>query len=206
MTEVKILHITLSMDTGGIENFIVNFARKIDRARFNMTVGCLDYGGVLLNEIKHLGHSSFVLCRRPGFDWKLILKLARIFRKEKYKIIHTHNQASHFYGGLAARLARVPCLITTEHSRHNTGTKLRRRIEKGLLYRITDNWVTVSRELAQVASDRDGLPIGGITIVPNGVDLKRFLRDKSNERKHYLSGMKAALKIPIECRVAIIVA
>gem|GEM_PF-459598 len=203
---IRVAHITLNMHTGGIENFILNFSRKIDRTKFELTVGCLDGGGVLLDDIDRLGHKSFVLSRRPGLDLSLIFELAKTFRKAGYHIIHTHNQASHFYAGLAARLAGVPCLITTEHSRHNIDLKLRRRIEKFFLSRITDAWITVSADLAHAAVQKDGLSRAKVSVIPNGIDTDLFSVTESPEHKKRQNELRGSLEIQQDARVAIIVA
>lgn len=68
-------------------HFIVNFALRLNRARFGLTVECLDSGGVLLDEIHSLGCNTFVLSRRPGLDWRLVISLARIFSNRKFDIV-----------------------------------------------------------------------------------------------------------------------
>jgi len=172
----NIVHVSLSMETGGggIENIIIQLVKDINHNLFKSTVGCLDYGGGLLDQIHQSGFDSFVTGRRPGLDWRLILRLARIFSGKNAQIVHTHNQAAHFYAGIAAKLARVPVVITTEHSRHNTENRSLRQLEKRLLYKITDKWIVVSDELADKSIQDDGLSIEKLTVVKNGVSLDKF--------------------------------
>jgi len=199
---IKVAHITLSMNTGGIEKFIVNVIKSLNDA-YDFTVGCLDSGGPLLKEVEGLGHKSFVLNRRPGFDWKLLFNLIRIFRREKFDLIHTHNEAAHFYGGLAAKLAGVPCLITTEHSRHDLDERLRRRVEKRFLALLTNNWITVSSVLADAAITKDGLSSEKVSVITNGIDINQFSRFNDDK---YCKILKKNIGIPEDVSVVTMVA
>ena len=46
-------------------------------------------------------------------------RLARLFRRGRPDVVHTHDQRSLFYAAIAARLARVPRVV---HTRHGRGT------------------------------------------------------------------------------------
>ena len=180
-------------------------ARSTDTQKISITVGCLDYGGSLLEHINTLGFDSFVIGRRHGIDWGLICKLARIFYKKKFHIVHSHNQAAHFYAGIAAKLARVPVVIITEHSRHNTELLWRRKLEKRLLYNITDKWIVVSRELAEQSIRNDGLGEKKLQVIRNGVDFSYF--NKSQKIKsQQTTRIKMELGLPENSRVIIMVA
>lgn len=172
--KTKILHLTLSMDAGGIENMILNLARHIDKERFRMVVGCLDFGGVLLGEIEKLGVKTFILSRKPGFDLRLIFQLASIMRREKISVIHTHNQAAHFYGALAAFFSPVKNVVTTEHSRHQIDDHWRRRVEKKILSLFTTIIVEVSEELKAASIEKDKISPIKLDVVANGIDIERY--------------------------------
>ena len=57
------------------------------------------------------------LCRevRPARDVAAVLALARLFRRVRPLIVHTHTSKAGFVGRLAARLARVPVVIHQPH-------------------------------------------------------------------------------------------
>ena len=168
MEKLKVAQISLSMGTGGLEHCILNLINHLDPERFDTTVGCLDYAGELFPRIAAAGHTSFCETRRPGLDWRLIFRLKNYFAKTGVHIVHTHNQAAHFYAGIAAFLARVPVRITTEHSRHHIAVETRRIWEKQVLCTLTDQWVTVNQPLYE-ASREDGLPLKKLHVIQNGI-------------------------------------
>src|SRR4051812_39191107 len=53
--------------------------------------------------------------RKPGVDYRLVPRLARALWKAKAKTVFLHHMGPLLYGGLAAKLARVPRLILVEH-------------------------------------------------------------------------------------------
>lgn len=202
--KIKIAHITLSMGGGGLENIILKLINNIDKSRFETAIICLDYGGELLKSIDTKYFERHVFNRKPGLDWKLILKLSRLFRKNKYQIIHTHNQAAHFYAGIAAKIAGVPVLITTEHSRHNTANSFIRRYEKLVLSWITDKWVVVSEELEHHAQHEDKLRRDKILTINNGVDNLSISKQHNllDEKKYFLKKLNLPQDAFIICMIA----
>jgi glycosyltransferase involved in cell wall biosynthesis len=51
----------------------------------------------------------------PLADCRAALDLARLFRRERVDLVHTHTSKAGFVGRLAARLARVPLVVHTPH-------------------------------------------------------------------------------------------
>ncbi|MDA3832674.1 MAG: glycosyltransferase [Spirochaetales bacterium] len=176
MKKLRIAHITLSMGVGGIESLILNLCESMEGENLHFTVVCLDEGGQLLQRVKDIGAEAIVMERKPGLDVGLIFELVSLFRRRKFDVIHSHNQACAFYAGIAAFLARVPVSVVTEHSRHNTGDHLVRKLEKKFISMLVHTWVTVSNELAEKAVAEDLLAERKIKVIVNGVKLQQGLR------------------------------
>ena len=51
----------------------------------------------------------------PLTDLMGLYRLIALFRKQKYDLVHTHTPKANMLGRLAARLARVPLVVATEH-------------------------------------------------------------------------------------------
>lgn len=173
---IRIAIITLSMDVGGLEKLIINLSASLNQDLYDITIICLDHGGELLEVVNKLGLKNIVLNRGPGFDWRLIFKLSNFLIKNKFDIVHTHNQGAHFYGCISAKFARIPVIITTEHSRHNSELYYRRQIEKRVLFQFTDKWIVVSNELAELAISKDKLHPKKVVVINNGVDVQSFTK------------------------------
>ncbi|MCG8567361.1 MAG: glycosyltransferase [Desulfobacterales bacterium] len=188
------------MGVGGLEHCILNLIQSLDRSRFDIGVGCLDYPGDLLPRVEGKGFKTFCEKRKPGLDWKLILSLAARFKREGIDIVHTHNQAAHFYAGIAAFLARVPVCITTEHSRHRVASKRRRIWEKKVLFKMTDQWITVSQSLFESCLG-DGFSQQGLRVIPNGIPVPDELPPRSDH-----GALKKELGLSPESRVLLCVA
>ncbi len=181
-SKIKVLHLTLSMGMGGIENLVLTITKNLNHDLFESTVGCLDYPGELFSQLSESGIEAFCLKRKPGLDIGLIWKLASKLRRLKIDIVHSHNQGAHFYGCLAANLARVPVVIFTEHSRHNTDRRYIRHLEKRFLSFFTDIMITVTDQLRGVAIHQDHINPKKIITVYNGIDVDKFHRQFDNNK------------------------
>ena len=183
MKRQRIAQVTLSMGQGGIENLLISLVSKQDKTKYQTYVYCLDYGGELIGSIESLGAIVRIFDRSPGLDFRLIFRLATKFREDKIEIVHTHNEAAHFYGCLAARLAGIRHVINTEHSRHYLEGHWRRKLEKRFLALLTRKIVAVSEELQQASIELDGISPARLSVVLNGVDLDRFTSVSSIEKQ-----------------------
>jgi glycosyltransferase involved in cell wall biosynthesis len=74
---------------------------------------------------------------------------------------------------VAARLARVPGWIHSEHGQVGNGTPLRGRLRR-LLCQAADVNVAVSGSLREYLAREVGVPAESFTVVRNGVDCTRF--------------------------------
>ena len=202
MKQLRVGQITLTMGQGGIENLIISLARVANPEHITYRLYCLDAGGELLAEAEKLGMQARIFNRSPGIDWRLIFTLTRSFRDDGLDVVHTHNQAAHFYGTLAARVAGVPIVINTEHSRHNIQDHRRRRFEKRMLAKITTTMVTVSEELRQLSINNDGIAPDKLAVILNGVDILRF----DDVQDDAVAALRLELGIPATAKVLSIVA
>ncbi len=174
MKKIRVAQVTLSMGQGGIENLLVALVNNSNTDCYRTFLYCLDTGGELLPLIESFGVQTKVLGRRPGLDLRLIFCLARLFGDDGIDVVHTHNEAAHFYGVLAARLARKPVVINTEHSRHYVDGHWRRRFEKRFISWLTQMNVAVSEELRSASIEQDGLPSEKVRVISNGIDCKLY--------------------------------
>jgi glycosyltransferase involved in cell wall biosynthesis len=103
-------------------------------------------------------------------DLLMILRLYRLIRRAQPDLVHLHSRiGADLMGGLAARLARVPVLLT-------------RRVDNpeprwlvALKYRLHDRVIAISEGIARVLRD-EGLPEAKLQVVRSAVVAERFAK------------------------------
>jgi glycosyltransferase involved in cell wall biosynthesis len=115
MKRIRVLHIVYSLQVGGAERVVTNYALHHDREVYEPVVVALTQSGPLEEDLRAAGVRVYVLGKRLGFDPRVILKLARIMREERVEIVHVHTPLSNNWGVPAALLSGVRTVIRTEH-------------------------------------------------------------------------------------------
>jgi len=181
----------------------------------------LDPGGTELGTLKiiaglPLEHFEQHLCVIRGFDPKLaalpfltnklitagemnsgrqiaLFRLAKIMKEFRADIVHSRN-----WGGieaiLAARIARVPVVIHSEHGYevdNLAGLPLHRRILRRGFYAFADAVFSVTDELRQYHAQQAWWSPEKMQVIRNGVDTHRFAPRPENR-----SSLRAKLGLP----------
>ncbi len=162
-----IMQVVLSLRVGGLERVVLDLVQNAS-AEFRFVVCCLEEPGDWGDEVPHI----VTLGKRPGVDWRLFWKIARLARAEKVDVIHTHNSAAHIYGAIGGKLAGVK-VLHTEHGK-NLGEEARAFRLNRRAGRFTDLTVAVSEKIGREAREREGVPANQLALVPNGICVERF--------------------------------
>lgn len=192
---MNVLQVVLTLNIGGLERFLMEFVANLPKD-IRPTVVCLEKKGALGGKF---GDVPVIELNKPkGLHLSFAYQLARIIRCLKIDIIHTHNQAPHFYGSLAGFLTRIP-VIHTKHGRNRPEDRGELVLAK-ISNRLTDFIVPVSDDAADLCVTLQHADRSKIRRIYNGIDLTRFGQRAS--RKEKLS----ALGIPEGCVTAGMVA
>jgi glycosyltransferase involved in cell wall biosynthesis len=169
---MRVAHVSLGLDVGGQEKLLVEFARHADRRRFELHFISLSTRGVLASELEECGWLVTVLEAPGGLRPGIIWQLARLFRRLRIDVVHTHDDRPNIYGVPAAKLAGVRRVI---HTRHSQGTSLSKR--QAFLVRLAslgnDRFVCISHDSARLTM-RQGIARRRVAVLHNGIDLDRF--------------------------------
>ncbi len=112
---LRVAQVTLGLEVGGQERLLVEMARHADRTRFDWTVIVLGSRGVLADAIEAAGVRVLALDTPPGLRPGLWRRLARLFRQERFDVVHTHDDRPLLYAMPAAWWAGVRRRIHTHH-------------------------------------------------------------------------------------------
>lgn len=174
MPRVHVMHVLLSLCTGGLEKQVVNVINRTDRERFRHSVCCLDSVGPLAEMLEEPRPEVHLLARTPGLSLSLPFRLARMFASEKVDVVHTRGLGTYMYSALAARMARAALVYGEHGDLPMIREKRRRRAAMRTLAWLTDGLYAVSEagrlglaELSHRAPER-------IDVIPNGVETDLF--------------------------------
>ncbi|ULH13894.1 glycosyltransferase (plasmid) [Deinococcus sp. KNUC1210] len=180
---LRVLHLTGTLDQGGIETWLMNLLTQIDRqdvAMDIMTVSGRPRAGIYDERAAGLGAHVIAgpAARNP---LSFALGFLRLLRQHgPYDVVHSHI---HHFGGLAlllARLCGVPVRMATSHidsrlkdyqatgGRYWYLTAMRAAMQLS----VTDR-LAVSTEAAQALFGPDWQALG-TQIMPLGIDLQAF--------------------------------
>src|SRR5436190_9967226 len=111
---VRVLHLLNVLDVGGMEAGVIRLVNSGVGGRVQGSICSFrpaeEFKQRLRREVP-----LFEFTRRDGNDPRLVLQLARVFRRERPHIVHTHSWGTLCEGVVAAGLARVPRVVHGEH-------------------------------------------------------------------------------------------
>src|SRR5438445_8827661 len=112
----RVFFLVDSLEIGGTETQAVELALRLDPARYAVTLGCLRMRGPLLAKLAGSTVSVMEWEVRGGVNSPRgiyqMLRLARFLRRQRFDIVHAHDLWSNLLAIPAARLARVPVIIS----------------------------------------------------------------------------------------------
>jgi len=198
LPRARILHLITRLPIGGAERLLVDVVRRLDPARFDSVVCCIQAKGALADELEGAGVAVHCLnrMRSKRFDWGAVRDLRRLIRSERIALVHSHLYHANLYGRIAAWLAGVPAVATV----HNvyTRSKLHRRLLNRFLSRKSVRVIAVSGEVRDDLVGRDGIDPRRVATIHNGIDLGRVESALTREQARARLGIPAGA-IAIGC-------
>lgn len=180
--KAKVLHLITRLPVGGAEKVLVDVVRRLDPARYESLVCCIQAKGELAAELEKSGVRVLCLDRMQSkrFDWRAVRDLTRLLRTERVALLHSHLYHANLYGRIAALLARVPAVATV----HNvyTRSKLHRRLLNRLLAQATARVIAVSDEIRADLIAQDRIDRRKVVVIHNGIDVRRVESTLTHEQ------------------------
>lgn len=183
---MKILQVTTRMNIGGIETFLMNVLKKIDKEKYEFTFLTyrnenFDYEDEIIENNGKIIRISNPKKVSPLRHYK---ELISILKKEKYNIVHCHTYFDSAIVMMAAKKCGVPIRIT--HSHTTLGSmkvgpfrRLKWIIGKVMIKRYSTNLVACSKEAGKALFDQERF-----LVIPNGIDFDRFQYNKALRKKY----------------------
>lgn len=190
--KVKVLFIYGdTLRRGGIEYYMMNYFRHIDRNKIQIDFALQSQGqGVFDKEILNSGSNIFYLSKVGQHPFEFRNQLKKVFMSGEYNIIHTHCDAMNYRILKLAKKCGIPVRISHSHNtKHILNSRLKYHFyefcRKRLWKYATERWA---------CSHAAGKWLYGehaFTVIPNAIDTEKFKFD-SVKRAYYREMLKIA--------------
>lgn len=165
----RLAYLIESDGPGGAERMLTSLANELQGAGYpGVAFVPARQEGWLEAELAGVGIPiEYVPLERP-FSPRFASDLAAAFRRHDVALAHSHEFTMAFYGAWAARLARIPHVITMHGSRYYAG-RWQRRLAMRWAAKSSAAVTAVSRALADSLCRDLWLRRGSVAVVPNGI-------------------------------------
>lgn len=160
MSEIRVLEAITPSRIGGAEVFVTELYRSFSELGARVEVFC-PAGRPFVDYAQKRGISPITWKTHGKIDPVTVLKLARIIKKHRIDVIHTHLSTASLLGAFAAKLAGKPSVAHVHGL--NTAT----------CFRYSTRVIAVSEAVKRHLVNQ-GISEEKIVVVHNGVDLLRF--------------------------------
>ena len=166
---------------GGVEAVIMNYYRHIDKTKVQFDFICdSDSTNIPYEEIESLG-GRVILCPPYQKLFKYIKFLTKLFKENKYTIIHSNINVLSVFPLYAAKKAHVPVRIAHSHSTSNK-KEWKKNIVKNILRPFSKRYATDYFACSELAGrymfGNKTFNEGKVTVINNAVDLNNFKFNK----------------------------
>ena len=175
---VDVVHVIATLTAGGAERQLEMLTAHTRHP--TQVFSCYESGGIAA-AMREAGESVVEL---QADGWRKLLapfRLARRLRQIRPEIVHVHLLTAQLLGIPAARLARVPMIVSTEHSLMEDTIEGRPKTWwLRLLYRALERMTTHTIAVSEVTADRLqrwGIPAARISVADLGIDFGRLAFD-----------------------------
>ncbi len=170
---LRVAHVVLSMDCGGLERVVLDLVRESTAQHEEVSILCLERAGTLAAQAAAAGVAVTCLDKQPGLRPGLVRQIEAVLRKQRPDVVHTHQIGALLYAGPASRRAGIPLVVHTEHGKHYGG-RWKLRLLARIAGRHASRVFCVSEDIAAEVKSMRIVPGPKIRVVPNGIDVIPF--------------------------------
>lgn len=193
---IRVLQIGMTDNWGGIESYIMNYYRNIDKTKVQFDfVNIYNNELCFQNEIEQLGGKIYKVSSYYKHPIKYIRELKNIIIDNNYEIIHCNmNSAVFLYPLIAAKIAKAKVIIA--HSHNSSSDK---GVIKALLHNINKHFIPFFANKFFACSNKAGkwfysskiLKSNDYYVIKNSINTNIF-RFNDNIRKEKRAELKVA--------------
>ena len=181
----RVFYLLDSLHVGGTETQAVELARRLDPARYAVTLGCLRARGPLLERLRDSAVRVEEFHPEGGIDSAggayQLLRLAWFLRRGRFDVVHTHDLWSNLMGVPAARLAGISAIISSRRDlAHFDWYQGGRRVWLKRIQNLSQVVLANANPIRESLIADDGFAPEKVRVIHNGVDVEKYARARRN--------------------------
>ncbi len=170
---IKVMLIIDRLWVGGTEQQVVELAKRIDRGVFDVSICILSKSIIfLVRELERYGVRYYLIDQKGKIDVSCIIQLYKLLKKERPQVVHTFLFASDCYGRIAAAMARIPVIISSQRN-VDVWKRPYHILTDRILSLFTDRFIVNANAVRKFLCARENVPSFKISVIYNGVDLEK---------------------------------
>lgn len=169
--KIKIVEIIGGLAIGGAENQVVQLLNGWDSVQFEKH---LVYFRAVDSHLSKALEVDVAKHHIPLPRWGqlgCIARLASLFRRLSPHVVQAHMFHTNLYVVLAARLAKIPVVVTTEHGKNLWKHALHHLIERQVISPLATRRVAVSQDIRDIRVQSRDIPADKILVIPPCVEI-----------------------------------
>ncbi|MCM1234205.1 MAG: glycosyltransferase [Ruminococcus flavefaciens] len=174
--EPRVLHIEILEGVGGIETFLLNVYRNIDRSKLQFDFVSSKADVAIEEQINDLGGKVFKIKYGNGFSY--YHQLVNLIKSKGYKVVHIHkNSAANIIPFLACKRAGVKTVIAHAHSispSRGKITKVLHYLNRPILNTISNEKFACSGLAALWMFGKRYFDGSKVVYIKNGIEIEHF--------------------------------
>jgi glycosyltransferase involved in cell wall biosynthesis len=175
-----ILHIIDTTGPGGAETIFIDLATRLPKDKYRPVVVIRGKGWVY-EELCRRGLEPVLLDAKGSFNWRYLLALRQLIRRERVDLIQSHLLGSNIYASLAGLLTQTP-VVATFHGAVDIGNKERLMgLKFAAINAGAQRVVAVSDSLRHDIIGRTPIRAGKVQVVYNGINTSDFQSPHSDK-------------------------
>lgn len=185
MPPKPVLLMVRELGSGGTERQLTQTARFLDRSRFEVHVACFLDDGFRARELRAEGIPVIrfpVRSFRSFSTVRPLLDFGAYLRRHRIALVHTFDYPANTFGVPAARLFRVPAVLSSQRGSRDLVPAGYRHILR-LTDRMVDGLVVNCEDLRRHLTAEEGVRPGLIQLCYNGIDTSEFYPCPAPPRK-----------------------
>ncbi|MCX5687232.1 MAG: glycosyltransferase, partial [Candidatus Omnitrophica bacterium] len=179
---MRILLLTTHLNIGGIGTYTVSLAKALKLKGHEVFVA--SSGGMLVPElapsgISHINVSVLTKSELSPKVFKAIFEISKIVKRLGIDIVHSQTRITQVIGFFVSKLCGIP-LVTTCHGFFH------KNIGRLILPSWGEKVIAISDAVNENLMNYFGVDKNRISLIYNGIDVNKFLKDISEEEKNRL--------------------